>query len=266
MVADGRTPWCIGLESEAFSGWPGTDWVETLVLRLGGVDLYERWMAGEVGFQDPVVRQAFARFGDIAFGDSFILYGRDAMGRTSHFDAMDHLGTDPPGCWMNLNGDWMARNVRDATGGEVGFFVLPPMDVGGDAAVLGSPFQVGALRDRPEIREFVRWLLDPEWGANRAATVDALLSPNLHFDPARCASPDLSEEANAVRVHLCEVQRDTLAAGIQRPDASDEMPSEIGAVTESDRRGAFLQGMLDYVAEGPQSLDRILAEIDAAWP
>ena len=66
-------------------------------------------------------------------------------------------------------------------------------------------------------------------------------------------------------MQLCELQRETLVAGLQRPDASDEMPAEIGDV--SDRgRGAFLQGMLDYVDGGPTSLDDVLASIDAAWP
>jgi hypothetical protein len=27
-----------------------------------------------------------------------------------------------------------------------------------------------------------------------------------------------------------------------------------------------VQGMLDYVDEGPESLDRVLADIDDAWP
>ena len=193
MVADGRTPWCIGFESEAFSGWPGTDWIEGLVLRLGGVDFYDRWMAGEVSFEDPVVRDAFTRFGEIAFADRFVRYGTDAISRTSHFDAMDHLATDPPGCWMNYTGSWQQTNVRDATGGDAGFFVLPPIEPGGDAPVLGAPFMIGAIRDRPEVREFVRWLLDPEWGANWAATPNgSFFSANIHFDPDNCRSPELS--------------------------------------------------------------------------
>jgi DNA-binding SARP family transcriptional activator/ABC-type glycerol-3-phosphate transport system substrate-binding protein len=268
IVADRRTPWCIGFESEAFSGWPGTDWIEGLVLRLGGVDFYDRWIAGEIGFDDPVVRDAFTRFGEIAFADRFVRYGIDAISRTSHFDAMDHLATDPPGCWMNYTGSWQATSVRDATGGDVGFFVLPPTTSNGDAPVLGSSSMVGAVRDRPEVREFVRLLLDPEWGAAWAADPSSnFLSPNLHFDPAHCRAPELSDDANAVRVQLCETQRDTIAAGLQRFDASDEMPEAVGGFDdESERRGAFLQGMLDYVDGGPASLDRVLTAIDAAWP
>jgi len=44
------------------------------------------------------------------------------------------------------------------------------------------------------------------------------------------------------------------------------MPVEIGAVSDTGQRGAFLQAMLDYVDEGPSSLDDLLASIDAAWP
>src|SRR5262249_12409144 len=39
MVADGRIPWCVGFNSGAASGWPGTDWIEALLLRVAGVDV-----------------------------------------------------------------------------------------------------------------------------------------------------------------------------------------------------------------------------------
>jgi serine/threonine protein kinase len=267
MVADGRTPWCIGFESEAFSGWPGTDWIEGLVLRTGGVDAYDRWMAGDLRFDDPIVRQAFDLFGEIAFTEGFVRYGTDAIGRTSQFDAMDHLATDPPGCWMNYTGHWMSDNVRAATGGEVGFFVLPPVVAGGEAPVIGSLAMIGAFRDRPEVREFVRWMLDPSWGARWAADPNrTFLSPNVDFDPANCVAAGLPVDVNEVRVRLCELQRATLVAGLQRPDASDEMPFEIGGASDIGRRGAFLQAMLDYVDAGPADVDDVLASVDAAWP
>jgi alpha-glucoside transport system substrate-binding protein len=267
MVDDGRTPWCIGFESEAFSGWPGTDWIEGLVLRIGGVDAYDRWMAGGLPFEDPIVRHAFDRFGEIAFGRGFVRYGTDAISRTSQFDAMDHLTTDPPGCWMNYTGDWMANNARAATGGDAGFFVLPPLEAGGDASVIDSAAMIGAFRDRPEVREFVRWMLDPSWGARWASDPNlTFLSPNVHFDPANCVAPGLPDDVNDVRVQLCQLQHDTLVAGLQRPDASDEMPVEIGGVSDTGQRGAFLQALLDYVDEGPTNLEEILASIDAARP
>ncbi len=67
--------------------------------------------------------------------------------------------------------------------------------------------------------------------------------------------------ANEVRLSLCELQRDTLDAGLQRFDASDHMPVAIGGDSLGD---AFMQGMLDYIAQGPDSLDEVLADIEEA--
>ena len=33
MVADGNTPWCIGVESGNATGWTATDWMEDIMLR-----------------------------------------------------------------------------------------------------------------------------------------------------------------------------------------------------------------------------------------
>ncbi|MFF3322984.1 extracellular solute-binding protein [Streptomyces sp. NPDC002889] len=43
----GKAPrWCLGLGSGATSGWPGTDWVEDLLLQRQGAAAYERWATG----------------------------------------------------------------------------------------------------------------------------------------------------------------------------------------------------------------------------
>jgi hypothetical protein len=57
-----------------------------------------------------------------------------------------------------------------------------------------------------------------------------------------------------------------MRAGQWRFDASDAMPPSVGLIRENNRPGAFPQGMLDYIDRGPESLDEVLAEIDAAWP
>ncbi|MDD3631921.1 MAG: extracellular solute-binding protein, partial [Atribacterota bacterium] len=44
MIADGNTPWAIGLESGAASGWPGTDWIEDIMLRIASPETYDAWV------------------------------------------------------------------------------------------------------------------------------------------------------------------------------------------------------------------------------
>ena len=170
---------------------------------------------------------------------------------------MDHLATDPPGCWMNYTGSWQATSVRDATGGDVGFFVLPPITPSGDAPLLGSASMIGAIRDRPEVREFVRQLLDPEWGASWAADPTShFLSANQHFDPARCRAPGLSDDANAVRVQtLPDATRHHRRRAPTLRRLRRDARRDRRADAMRDQRGAFLQGMLDYVDNGPASLD-----------
>jgi alpha-glucoside transport system substrate-binding protein len=41
IVADGETPWCIGLGSGAATGWPATDWVEDMMLRTQPPEVYD---------------------------------------------------------------------------------------------------------------------------------------------------------------------------------------------------------------------------------
>src|SRR5262249_36102637 len=43
IVADGGTPWCIGIESQAATGWPGTDWIEDILLRTQPTSVYDNW-------------------------------------------------------------------------------------------------------------------------------------------------------------------------------------------------------------------------------
>ncbi|HEX2370484.1 MAG TPA: ABC transporter substrate-binding protein, partial [Acidimicrobiia bacterium] len=269
MVADGRTPWCIGLGSDGADGWPATDWVEALVLRTGGVDFYERWASGDVGFQHPTVRQAVAMFGEVVFGDGFVRDGPGAVNSTDFFDAVDQLGSDPPGCWLNLMGSWMPELVKSESGQDLGFFVLPPIEPGGTAPLIGESIMVRSFRDRPEVRELVRSLLDPGWGTAWSAYgswAAPHMTAHLGFDDENCRSPNASDQVNSVRVEMCRVNHDAMRAGQWRFDASDAMPPSVGLIRENNRPGAFPQGMLDYIDRGPESLDEVLAEIDAAWP
>lgn len=72
IVADGGTPWCIGLGSGGATGWPATDWVEDLMLRLNPPEVYDQWVSHEIPFSDPQVLAAIDEFGWFAKNDSFV--------------------------------------------------------------------------------------------------------------------------------------------------------------------------------------------------
>ncbi|WP_405620559.1 extracellular solute-binding protein [Streptomyces sp. NBC_00076] len=58
-ASDAAPTWCVGLASQATSGWPGTDWVEDILLHQAGPTLYTKWAAGRLSWQDPAVRRAW---------------------------------------------------------------------------------------------------------------------------------------------------------------------------------------------------------------
>ena len=121
----------------------------------------------------------------------------------------------------------------------------------------------GALADRPEVRAFLQYAASPRWGEIWASSRESeFLSPNALFDVSRYGA-QASESERAVRIALGTAARDAIAAGVWRFDASDLMPSPIGAF-DGEGLGAFWQGMLDFV-DGERTMDQVLADIEAAW-
>jgi alpha-glucoside transport system substrate-binding protein len=59
IVADGGTPWCIGLGSGGATGWPATDWVEDLMLRTQSPADYDKWVTNELKFNDKKSRRRY---------------------------------------------------------------------------------------------------------------------------------------------------------------------------------------------------------------
>ena len=79
MVADGETPWCIGIGSGGATGWPATDWVEDMMLRTQPPEVYDAWVSNEMGFGDPRVVNAIDEFGYFARNDDYVAGGGGAV-------------------------------------------------------------------------------------------------------------------------------------------------------------------------------------------
>ncbi|WP_320778491.1 extracellular solute-binding protein [Streptomyces sp. CRN 30] len=56
---DGDPEWCVGLASQATSGWPGTDWIEDILLHQEGPGVYEEWATGRTSWRHEAVRRAW---------------------------------------------------------------------------------------------------------------------------------------------------------------------------------------------------------------
>jgi DNA-binding SARP family transcriptional activator/ABC-type glycerol-3-phosphate transport system substrate-binding protein len=268
MVADGRTPWCVGLEDGPWSGWPATDWLEALVLRVGGVEAYDRWAKHDIPFDNPTVQAAAARFGEVVFGNRFVRGGPELATRLHFTEAAFPMLSDPPGCWLYHHGSFVHHELPSGTrlGVDVNYFRMPPVEPGGEAPLFGGGYLMAAMTDRPEVRELVHQVLRPEWGQAWAShPVSDFLPANIGFDSHQCADPNADARENDARVRLCHEAQVAVSAQQWRFDASDLMAGAVGSIDDEGRPGAFYTGMLAYLEQGPDSIRRILADIEATW-
>jgi alpha-glucoside transport system substrate-binding protein len=252
-VADGSSPWCIGFESGGDSGWPATDWMEDIILRTAGPDVYDQWVAHDIPFNDPAIKAAAERFGEILFTDGYVLGGAAATADIAFGDAPGPMFEDPPNCWLHRQASFINSFFpEDAVAGEdYDWFPLPPIDQEG-ILYAGELSVVGKNGNRPEVVEFLEAFMAEEVQcAMGGVQVSSRISPNVNVGPD-CY-------VNEILAGASEILTEALTEGTGRFDASDLMPAAVGS-------GSFWTGMLEYVRSGPDSLDGVLANIEASYP
>ena len=255
IVADGSTPWCVGFESGGATGWPATDWLEDIMLRTAGADVYDQWVAHEIPFNDPAVVRAGEVFGEIMFGDGYVLGGAADTPSIGFGAAPLPMFDSPPGCWLHRQASFIigaAPFPEDAVAGEdYDFFPFPPIDQEG-TLFAGEFAIIGTAGNRPEVVDFLNKFMGEEIQcAMGGEPASSRISPNVNVGPDCYANQILADSA--------AVLTEAISSGTGRFDASDLMPGEVGA-------GSFWTGMVQYMQDGPDSLQGILDEIEASWP
>ncbi len=249
IVDDGGVPWSIGLESGAASGWPGTDWIEDIMLRTAGAEVYDKWVNHEIPWTDSRVKYAFEIFGNL-FASNFVLGGATGALTTNFGDAADPLFTDPPAAYMQKQATFINGFITDhfpnlVAGEDYAIFPLPGISPDatpdGSIPLLVSGDFVTVFNNRPEVMKFAQFLASKE-AADIWSSELGELSAQVDADPAQFSNP-ITSQAQAMLNN----------ATVSRYDGSDMMPAEIGT-------GAFWTGILDFVSGTP--LDTVLQDIE----
>ena len=247
--AMGMAPWCLGLEDGAASGATLTDWIEDVMLRLHGGEVYDRWVGHDVTFDSPEVRQAFEQVAQVWFTEGNVLGDPQNIAQTNVEAAAAPMFEDPPACLLHRQGGGIRTSFPDnaEVGGNVDVFALPPIGDGtGEQALLLSGDVLSVTEDSALTRAFARFVASAE-GQEAWARAGAMMCAN-----ASC-SPDAPSDDTISR------QRTLLEdAAVTRFDASELMPPDVGA-------GAFAAAGTAWVA-GERKLGATLRAIDGAWP
>ncbi|MDP4032366.1 MAG: ABC transporter substrate-binding protein [Pseudorhodobacter sp.] len=247
IVADGGTPWCIGLGSGPATGWPATDWVEDMMLRVNTPADYDGWVSNALKFDDPKVVAAIEEFGWFARNDAFVQGGAAAVGSTDFRDSPKGLFSSPPGCYMHRQASFIPSFFPEGTvvGEDVDFFYFPAYagkDLGKPVLGAGTLFVI--TKDSPVAQAFMQFLQTPIaheiWMAQTG-----FLTPHKGVNTEVYGDPTLRKMGDIL------LQADTF-----RFDGSDLMPGAVGA-------GVFWTGMVDYTSG--KDAATVASDIQKTW-
>ena len=247
IVEEGGTPWCIGLGSGAATGWPATDWVEDMMLRLNAPADYDAWVENKLKFDDPKVLAAMEAFGHFVLNDAYVDGGSSAVASTDFRDSPAGLFAIPPKCYMHRQASFIpAFFPEDTTVGEdVDFFYFPAFadkELGKPVLGAGTLFAITNPSDAATAMiEFLKLPVAHEAWMAQGGFLTAHAGVNLatYADDSSRAQGEILQNATTFRF-----------------DASDLMPAEIGA-------GEFWSSMVDF-ATGTPAADAA-AKIQARW-
>lgn len=249
MGAEGTSPWCVGIENATATGWALTDWVEDVMLRLHGGDVYDQWVGHDVPFDSPEVREAFDEVANIWFTEGNVLGGSQSIVQTDVAASTEPMFEDPPGCLLHRQAGFIQGSFPENAeyGVNYDFFYLPPIEAGtGESPVLTAGDLLAIFEDTPVTRAFAAFAATAEaqeaWAqAGSMVCSNASCSPDAYPDDATTKQGELLANATEARF-----------------DASDLMPAEIGTDSFWTEGTAW--------AAGEQQLGQTLQAIDAAWP
>ncbi|MEV5147974.1 ABC transporter substrate-binding protein [Streptomyces sp. NPDC052727] len=236
--------WCVGMGSGATSGWPGTDWIEDILLQRYGPGVYEQWARGKLRWGSKQVRAAWTTWGDLigAGGDPDLV--RRAL-KTPYEAASRPVTTSPRGCTLEHQASfirgrqhaWKDVDGRYEPSAQL-LFGAPAnraWEVSGDLVAL--------LHATPAAEKLIRYLASADaqraWSAQQSG-----FSVHAGVPPAGGADPDW-------RRSLALTLRDKRA--VHCFDASDAMPPAV--------RDAFGEAAIEFLAH-PRHLEDLLHSLD----
>jgi alpha-glucoside transport system substrate-binding protein len=244
-------PWCMGIGSGTATGWPATDWFETLFMKYYGKDAYNQWVTHKIMFSSPQVNHVASEFAKLLFTKGNTYGGQSAITSNGFDTAGNGLFTTPtPKCWMYMQGSFITgffpKNVQANLDNNVGVFGFPPATAGGENPVEGGGDMLTMLNDSANVGTVVKLLSETDIGDD-AAPSSSFISPHTDFN--------LNLYPNGTTKTVAKILGNSTAFLF---DGSDAMPAQVGA-------GSFWKEMTAWIS-GQENISTALKNIDSSWP
>jgi alpha-glucoside transport system substrate-binding protein len=251
MAAKGQIAWCGGLGSGTATGWPGTDWLEEIVLRTQGAQVYADWISHKVKFSDPKIIAAFDKVASFMKNAKYV--GDVKAIATTTFQAAGQ-GIPTSKCMMLQQASFYASqypaNVKVSATGDVWAFYLPGINPAVKTPVEGGGEFFAAFNSSAATQEVQNYLSSPQWAIARIAAA----GPSGGWLSANNGVP-ASAYTNGLDALSAKYLSDKNSTFVF--DASDAMPAAVGAGTMWTELTNWFTG---------KSTADVAAAIDASWP
>ena len=248
---------CVGIESGPATGWTYTDWVEDMVLRQHGPDVYDQWVSHEIPFNDPQIVESMDTVLNL-WNEDTVFASSGTIAATAFQDNGQPLVDGD--CFMHRQASFYSAFIPEGTayadGSEAAVDVFYFPDINGDKPVLGAGSFAAAFNERPEVHEMLAYMATADYAEARQVAQAELKGGGLALSGflSAAAGQDLS-----VYQPLEQSFLNILAEGqIVRFDASDLMPADVGA-------GTFWTEGTSAV-NGDQTGQEAADKIEASWP
>lgn len=235
MVADGRIPWSMGMESGDATGWTGTDFIQDILLVTQGPDFVAGIIDGSVPYNDPAVKEAYEIYGKWAMDPAYTVSGAEGTVSTGFNDAILKVFSSPPEAMMVKQSGFAGGTITETYpdleyGTGFDFFGVP-----GAQGLQGGSDWMMSFSDSDAVKALVAYL-SSDLGGQTWAEVGFDLTPNLagagsYTDPALAKKGQILADTEGFV-----------------PDIGDSIPGGFGS--------AEFTGITDYVNGG--DLDTIL--------
>ncbi len=256
MIENGDTPLCVGIESGGATGWAFTDWMEDLMLRFHGAEVYDQWVNHEIPFNDERVVQVMDEILTLWNTDGMVFASGGTIATTPFAEnAVPLVEQD---CLMHRQANFFAGNfpegtpANDGSAEAVNAFYFPP--VGDDRPLLVAGVLATAFNDRPEVMEALKYLTTAEYANARQAYQTGELGGSTSGFLSAANGWDAGN-LNDLEASFLDI---FASAEVTRFDASDLMPAAVGA-------GSFWTEGTAAV-NGDKTAQEAADAIEASWP
>ena len=253
---DEGAPLCVGIESGQATGWTFTDWVEEMVLRLHGGEVYDQWVNHEIPFDDPKIVEAMQAVLDVWAAENVFAAG-GSIAATNFGDNAQPLVDDQ--CWMHRQASFFAGFFPEGTAfadpenpDAIDVFYFP--DINGDRPVLTAGTLAAGFNDDPATMAVLNYMATAEYAEKRQAAQTEALGGGLSgfLSAAQGQDPAVYQPLEQRFLEILE------SSEVSRFDASDLMPADVGA-------GTFWSAGTSAVT-GEITAEEAAARIEESWP